>query len=106
MRARRRCRCRPRGRVDPHAWRAPPARARVPVREMSRDWHYDDVGRTGVAGRGGAVDGAPACGTSVTPPDTMNAITAELSAVSRRICARGKTTRLPAKLYDCGKYTA
>jgi hypothetical protein len=49
--------------------------------------------------------GSRDAGTPVTPPDTMNAITSALAASSGSSIEDGKTTRFPAKLYDCGKYT-
>src|SRR6476661_2864908 len=45
-------------------------------------------------------------GGIVTPPDTMNAITSELSASSGSTALVGKMRSDPAKLYDCGRYTA
>src|SRR6478752_5453519 len=45
-------------------------------------------------------------GGIVTPPDTMNAMTSALSASSGSTALVGKIRSDPAKLYDCGRYTA
>ncbi len=38
-----------------------------------------------------------------TPPDTINAMTSELSASRGWTLSVGTIKRLPAKLYDCGR---
>jgi len=40
----------------------------------------------------------PASGPPETPPETMKAMTSELSASSGRTCSLGNTNRFPAKL--------
>jgi len=65
------------------------------LRTLLRD---DDDGRPYSVVQPRAERRAPRHFPLVTPPDTMNAITAALSAASGATLDAGATTRLPAKL--------
>ena len=62
--------------------------------------------RANVGLRGGLADSAGATPSPETPPETMNVMRSVLETWSGMTWSRGTTRTLPAKLYDCGKYTA